>query len=118
MSNSIDQFDLFILAPVTPFIPSTNFAPQSAPQTLIQKHIYVHVPPPSEEDEFNAALSPEAAGISKQKHYKIIFIKAPSSPSVSQQIAQAQAIQQQQNEEKTLVYVLVKVKCWPTIYLF
>jgi hypothetical protein len=39
-----------------------------------------------------------------RKHYKIIFIKAPSAPSVSQQVAAAQA----QNSEKTLIYVLVK----------
>lgn len=39
-----------------------------------------------------------------RKHYKIIFIKAPSAPSITQQIAQAQA----QSQEKTLIYVLVK----------
>lgn len=99
----------------TPIAPAaapllSNFQPsQPVPvqNTLIQKHIYVHVPPPSEEDEFNQPISPEALG--HQKHYKIIFIKAPSTPSISQQIAQAQLVQQQQTEEKTLVYVLVKV---------
>lgn len=78
--------------------------------TLIQKHIYVHVPPPQEEEEFNQPISPDS--LSRQKHYKIIFIKAPSTPSISQQIAQAQYAQQQQTEEKTLVYVLVKVDNW------
>jgi hypothetical protein len=39
-----------------------------------------------------------------RKHYKIIFIKAPSAPSLTQQIAAAQA----QSQEKTLIYVLVK----------
>lgn len=99
----------------TPIAPAaapliSNFQPsQPAPvqNTLIQKHIYVHVPPPSEEEEFNQPILPEA--LNRQKHYKIIFIKAPSTPSISQQIAQAQLAQQQQTEEKTLVYVLVKV---------
>lgn len=39
-----------------------------------------------------------------QKHYKIIFIKAPSPPSYQAPIIPIQP----QNEEKTLVYVLVK----------
>jgi hypothetical protein len=39
-----------------------------------------------------------------RKHYKIIFIKAPSAPSITQQAIAAQA----QNSEKTLIYVLVK----------
>lgn len=43
--------------------------------------------------------------INRQKHYKIIFIKAPETPSISHQLLQQQ---QQVNEEKTLVYVLVK----------
>lgn len=43
--------------------------------------------------------------IQRQKHYKIIFIKAPEAPSISHQLIQQQ---QQINEEKTLVYVLVK----------
>lgn len=41
--------------------------------------------------------------IANQKHYKIIFIKAPSSAAKPPMIAPAA-----QNEEKTLVYVLVK----------
>lgn len=72
---------------------------------MIQKHIYVHVPPPDEEEHVQI---PQLAAPSRQKHYKIIFIKAPSGPSISQQLAQAQIAQQQQLEEKTLVYVLVK----------
>jgi len=73
-------------------------APQ---QTLIQKHIYVHVPPPEQED----IRPPQQiqAGVA-QKHYKIIFIKAPSPPTVSP----AQIALAQQNQEKTIVYVLVK----------
>lgn len=38
-----------------------------------------------------------------QKHYNIVFIKAPSQP-----IATTPYVQPQQTEEKTLLYVLVK----------
>lgn len=71
-----------------------------ATNTLVQKHIYVHVPPP-EEEELSAPL-PLPSVANRQKHYKIIFIKAPSPPSVAQQLVQAQ-LAQQQSEEKTLV---------------
>jgi hypothetical protein len=71
-------------------------------QTIVQKHIYVHVPPP--EDEVEQRFQQQQA-VAPRKHYKIIFIKAPSAPSVSQQVAQAAAAQ---NSEKTLIYVLVK----------
>lgn len=39
-----------------------------------------------------------------QKHYKIVFIKAPSPPTPRPPVIAPP----QQNEEKTLVYVLVK----------
>lgn len=82
---------------------SQSFQPAPQPQqTLVQKHIYVHVPPPEQEEiRQQQILSGQVA----QKHYKIIFIKAPSAPNpVAQQIA----LQQAQNSEKTIVYVLVK----------
>nr|XP_029733426.1 keratin, type II cytoskeletal 2 epidermal-like [Aedes albopictus] len=70
-------------------------------QAIIQKHIYVHVPPP-EPEEVRVQRPLQVAPA--QKHYKIIFIKAPSAPAY-----QAPQIPiQPQNEEKTLVYVLVK----------
>lgn len=62
----------------------------------------VHVPPPG--DEELGSQHPGGQYVPPQKHYKIIFIKAPSQPSyarVQQQLAT-------QSEEKTLVYVLVK----------
>ncbi|XP_063632259.1 uncharacterized protein LOC134803376 [Cydia splendana] len=67
---------------------------------LVQKHIYVHVPPPDHEEHRPLVLG----GGVPQKHYKIIFIKAPSPPAPITPIIPAQP----QNEEKTLVYVLVK----------
>ncbi|XP_060809620.1 probable H/ACA ribonucleoprotein complex subunit 1 [Amyelois transitella] len=68
---------------------------------LVQKHIYVHVPPP-EPVEQRAPRIPAVAP--PQKHYKIIFIKAPTPPTPVAPIIPVQP----QNEEKTLVYVLVK----------
>lgn len=68
---------------------------------IVQKHIYVHVPPP-EQEEFRAQRPIPVAPA--QKHYKIIFIKAPSPPQYQAPIIPVQP----QNEEKTLVYVLVK----------
>lgn len=67
----------------------------------VQKHIYVHVPPP-EPEEFRPQR-PISVG-QAQKHYKIIFIKAPSAPAPTAPVIPLQP----QNEEKTLVYVLVK----------
>lgn len=68
---------------------------------IVQKHIYVHVPPPEQEEIRAQRPIPVAPA---QKHYKIIFIKAPSPPSYQAPIIPVQP----QNEEKTLVYVLVK----------
>lgn len=68
---------------------------------IVQKHIYVHVPPPEQEEIRSQRPIPVAPA---QKHYKIIFIKAPSPPSYQAPIIPVQP----QNEEKTLVYVLVK----------
>nr|CAI5857034.1 unnamed protein product [Callosobruchus analis] len=72
----------------------------SAPAT-VHKHVYVHVAPEEpEERRPQRILSAPAA----QKHYKIIFIKAPTPPTPTAPVIPVQP----QNEEKTLVYVLVK----------
>lgn len=68
---------------------------------LVQKHIYVHVAP-EEPEEFRPQK--QIAAGQATKHYKIIFIKAPSAPAPTAPTIPLQA----QNEEKTLVYVLVK----------
>ncbi|XP_029734209.1 uncharacterized protein LOC109397735 [Aedes albopictus] len=75
-----------------------GFAPQ---QTVVQKHIYVHVPP--QEPEETRAQQIVSQGVPR-KHYKIIFIKTPNVQPSAAQIA----LQQAQQEEKTIVYVLVK----------
>lgn len=105
--------------PISPPIPSTSYGvPQSSyglptassqygppaettPAPIIHKHVYVHVPPP--EPDYPPALLPTAAVQPMQKHYRIIFIKAPSNPAPTPPVAAAA-----QSEEKTIVYVLVK----------
>lgn len=75
--------------------------PQQNP--VIHKHVYVHVPPP-EAPEYKP---PKHVPIPSppQKHYKIVFIKAPTPPTPT---APALPPLPQPDEEKTLIYVLVK----------
>lgn len=73
--------------------------PQQAP--IVHKHVYVHVPPP--DNEYPAARKPIHVP-PPQKHYKIVFIKAPTPPTPTAPVIPAQ----QQDEQKTLIYVLVK----------
>lgn len=73
--------------------------PQQAP--VIHKHVYVHVPPP--EPTYYAPRRPVAPP-PPQKHYKIVFIKAPTPPPPT--VPDIPIIPQ--NEQKTLIYVLVK----------
>lgn len=72
---------------------------QQPPQ--IFKHFYVHAAP--EEPEIVRPRQPVVLP-APQKHYKIIFIKTPTPVFNSAQYVPIQ----QQNEEKTIVYVLVK----------
>nr|NP_001298931.1 uncharacterized LOC106126390 precursor [Papilio xuthus]BAM17691.1 cuticular protein PxutCPT1 [Papilio xuthus] len=65
------------------------------------KHYYVHAAP--EEPEISKPRQPIVLPPA-QKHYKVIFIKAPAAPAQAPQIIPVQP----QNEEKTIVYVLVK----------
>ncbi|KAL9892778.1 uncharacterized protein ACN2A1_008187 [Glossina fuscipes fuscipes] len=74
----------------------------------IEKHIYVHVPPEElEETASSLKLPPQSLSTAPKKHYKIIFIKAPSV-STSSHYAHLAAAAAPQVEEKTLVYVLAK----------
>lgn len=65
------------------------------------KHVYIHTAPeePQEVQPPKEIPVPPA-----QKHYKILFIKAPTPPTPTAPVIPVQP----QNEEKTLVYVLVK----------
>lgn len=65
------------------------------------KHFYLHSAPeePEEPKYRQVPVLPPP-----QKHYKIIFIKTPSQQAAAPQLVPVQ----QQNEEKTIVYVLVQ----------
>lgn len=81
----------------------------------VTKHIYVHVPPSDPLDEIKQKSKQQQylSSLTKtRKHYKIIFIKAPTQeyPSTSEILANTP-----RNEEKTLVYVLVKKPDEPQI---
>lgn len=79
----------------------SNFDSPQSTRVEITKDVYVHVPPPDAPEEFEGGLGKPVVN---RKHYKIIFIKAPSV-----NIDQMTRFQQQgQQEEKTIVYVLVK----------
>lgn len=76
-------------------------ASANAGKTVVTKDVYVHVPQPEDSEEF---AGNKDGGAVQRKHYKIIFIKAPSVSTEQQLAAQSAA----QTEEKTIVYVLVK----------
>lgn len=67
-------------------------------QPIIEKHVYVHVAPEDQDESREINITPPPPRV----HYKIIFIKAPSAK------IKANIVQQQHQEEKTFVYVLVK----------
>ncbi|EDW58460.2 uncharacterized protein Dvir_GJ14291 [Drosophila virilis] len=79
--------------------------PQQQPQSyspVVSKDIYVHVPPAEEpEERYPQPVLPVGP---PRKHYRIVFIKAPT-PSVSKA---AVRVQQAPVEEKTIIYVLTK----------
>ncbi|XP_039292739.1 uncharacterized protein LOC111053135 isoform X2 [Nilaparvata lugens] len=70
------------------------------PAPIVQKHIYVHVPPP--DPDFQGPRQPVIPPPPPKKHYKIVFIKAPSYPQVQAPVIPAP----QSDIEKTLIYVL------------
>ncbi|EDV42845.2 uncharacterized protein Dana_GF16822 [Drosophila ananassae] len=79
-----------------------TYQPQQQQQHLVSKDIYVHVPPVEEpEERYPQPVLPPAP---PRKHYRIVFIKAPT-PSVSKA---ALRIKQAPVEEKTIIYVLTK----------
>lgn len=74
--------------------------PQQAP--VIHKHVYVHVPPP--EPTVFVPKKPQQQA-PPQKHYKIVFIKAPTPPPPA---VPDIPLPPPSVEQKTLIYVLVK----------
>lgn len=53
-----------------------RYGPPASPQKLITKNVYIHVPPQNDEEQYTHTqiLEPQIP----KKHYKIIFIKAPT----------------------------------------
>lgn len=105
--------DTYGRPPPPPPVPSNSYGlPASqygvpeveTPAPVIHKHVYIHIPPP--EPEYGSQDVPiKNAVLPVQKHYRIIFIKAPTmSAPTSVQMPAIQAV----TEEKTIVYVLVK----------
>lgn len=72
--------------------PATSYG---APPATVTKNVYVHLPP-EDQDEYPAPQVIEP--IPPQKHYKLIFIKAPEPPKPVAPIIPAQP----QDEHKTL----------------
>lgn len=81
--------------------PAQSYGPPKSQKLIITKNVYVHVPPP-EQTEFIPSQVIEAPV--PKKHYKIIFIKAPTPPTPTAPVIPEQI----QDIHKTLVYVLVK----------
>lgn len=74
----------------------------AAPQEQrIHKHVYVHVAP--EEPEAPKYRAPKAPQV-PEKHYKILFIRAPEEKYEAPEIPELPPAP----EQKTLVYVLLK----------
>ncbi|XP_063703609.1 uncharacterized protein LOC134833272 [Culicoides brevitarsis] len=90
-------------APTQSFVShSSGPAFSSAPaKTIVTKDVYVHEAPEDPEEHITHTINTPQVN---QKHYKILFIKAPSANLKSTIRVQ----QPGQNEEKTIVYVLVK----------
>ncbi|XP_011560910.3 extensin [Plutella xylostella] len=79
--------------------PAPQYGPPQVP--VVHKHVYVHVPPPDNE----LPRPPKQVYVPPpQKHYKIVFIKAPTPPTPTAPVIPVQP----QDEQKTLIYVLVK----------
>lgn len=75
--------------------PSASYGPAPDRQLTITKNVYVHLPPEDPEDnQPPQILEPQPP----QKHYKLIFIKAPEPPKPTVPIIPAQP----QDEHKTL----------------
>lgn len=70
---------------------------------VIHKHVYIHIAPPEPDynTEYPVKSQPKQA---IQKHYRIIFIKAPTQKAPTVSLPSIQPL----SEEKTIVYVLVR----------
>ncbi|XP_050302970.1 uncharacterized protein LOC126740817 [Anthonomus grandis grandis] len=117
--NQIQLLNPLIGNPQIGFNPAQNhlLAPQNGfniPQghPVVTKHVYVHIAP--EEPQSATPQTPASLPLPPQKHYKIIFIKAPAQQGAQRQIVHP-PVAQQTVEEKTLIYVLVNKAKQPEI---
>ena len=69
--------------------------------SLIQKHIYVHVPLPEPKEHISQRVPQFRPA---QKHYNFVFIKVPTPPTPTAANIQLPG----QDEQMTIIYVLVK----------
>lgn len=81
--------------------PQPEYGPPAAPQKIVTKNVYVHIPPPEPLDYQPRQVLEVPI---PKKHYKIIFIKAPTAPTPTVPVIPEPV----PDEHKTLVYVLVK----------
>ncbi|XP_036323760.1 extensin [Rhagoletis pomonella] len=100
----LDQQDSYNAAYLDSSIPQNGGYPYAPQPTTVHKHVYVHVPPKDFEEEDVIQTRVHHAPAAKQKHYKIVFIKAPAPPAIRPPVVPPPP----QNEEKTLIYVLHK----------
>lgn len=85
---------------VDSIVNSGHFEPSSNDHEVVYKHVSVHEPKQEEEAHYQPIIKQQPA--QNNKHYKIVFVKAPSAQSMAP-IIRAPSVE---NEEKTFVYVL------------
>lgn len=68
---------------------------------VVTKDIYIHAAPEEPEEQYS---QPQFPNLPPRKHYRIVFIKAPTQSIKQQSIRLSQA----PTEEKTIIYVLSK----------
>lgn len=84
--------------PVTS-VQTPNYHQQHSP--IVTKDIYIHAAPEEPEEHYT---QPQLPNLPPRKHYRIVFIKAPTQNIPQQSIRVSQA----PTEEKTIIYVLSK----------
>ncbi|KAL5283055.1 hypothetical protein ACFFRR_005794 [Megaselia abdita] len=100
--EAIPQFGNLLQAPAQHF--NGDRQPQhnidNAPP-VVTKDIYIHAAPEEPEEQYSQSKLPN---LPPRKHYRIVFIKAPTQNIKQQSIRLSQA----PTEEKTIIYVLSK----------